>query len=37
MAEIFVVLKHKMRVKILLAYQERHQKYEMPKKHYIMR
>ena len=37
MADFFVVLKHKMRVKIHWPYQERHRKYQMPKKHYINR
>jgi len=27
MADIFVLLKHKIRLKIILSYQERHQKY----------
>ena len=36
MADIFVVLKHKLRVKIVWPYQERYQKYQMPKTYYIV-
>jgi len=35
LADIFVVLKYKMRVKIYWSYQERRQKYQMPTTHYI--